>query len=239
MNIQSHKKQVLNTNLATVRHGLVKSTFGNVSVINRAQDRLVIKPSGVPYDELTVDNMVVTDLAGLPIPDHQSNRNPSSDLATHVVLYAAFENINTVIHTHSTYATIFAQMQRPIPALGTTHADYFRGPVPITRALEDDEIGDDYVAQTGRVIVETFENISSDEIPAVLVAGHGPFVWGPTPEDALMNALMLEEAAKLAWHVEMMVPDAQPISQSLLDVHYFRKHGRSATYGQANRGTET
>lgn len=229
MPIEELRQAVLDANIATVRHGLVVSTFGNASGIDRASGRIVIKPSGVPYDQLSADNMALADLDGAVL----DNRfKPSSDLATHAVLYRAFRDIGAVIHTHSTFATIFAQSCRALPPLGTTHADYFRGPVPVTRQLTEDEIARDYVTATGEVIVETFRDIDPLEVPAVLVAGHGPFVWGRDPEDAVTNALMLEEAARMAWHTLVLVPDIPPISRQLLDRHFLRKHGVNATYGQ-------
>ena len=229
MPIEELRQAVLDANIATVRHGLVVSTFGNASGIDRASGRIVIKPSGVPYDQLSADNMALADLDGAVL----DNRfKPSSDLATHAVLYRAFRDIGSVIHTHSTFATIFAQSCRALPPLGTTHADYFRGPVPVTRQLTEDEIARDYVTATGEVIVETFRDIDPLEVPAVLVAGHGPFVWGRDPEDAVTNALMLEEAARMAWHTLVLVPDIPPISRQLLDRHFLRKHGVNATYGQ-------
>lgn len=229
MPIEELRQAVLDANIATVRHGLVVSTFGNASGIDRASGRIVIKPSGVPYDQLSADNMALADLDGAVL----DNRfKPSSDLATHAVLYRAFRDIGAVIHTHSTFATIFAQSCRALPPLGTTHADYFRGPVPVTRQLTEDEIARDYVTATGEVIVETFCDIDPLEVPAVLVAGHGPFVWGRDPEDAVTNALMLEEAARMAWHTLVLVPDIPPISRQLLDRHFLRKHGVNATYGQ-------
>lgn len=229
MSLKFLKEAVLEANLATVREGLVVSTFGNASGIDRASGRVVIKPSGVPYDRLTVDDMVVTDLDGTVI---ESNLKPSSDLATHLVLYRAFAAIGGVIHTHSTFATIFAQSRRPVPPFGTTHADYFHGTIPVTRELSEDEIKHNYVEATGNVVVEAFGNYDPMEIPAALVAGHGPFVWGATPAEAVHNALILEEVAKMAWHTLTLNPDARPISQALLDRHYLRKHGETASYGQ-------
>lgn len=229
MPIEELRQAVLDANIATVRHGLVVSTFGNASGIDRASGRIVIKPSGVPYDQLSADNMALADLDGTVL---DNRLKPSSDLATHAVLYRAFGDIGAVIHTHSTFATIFAQSCRALPPLGTTHADYFRGPIPVTRQLTEGEISRDYVTATGEVIVETFRDIDPLEVPAVLVAGHGPFVWGRDPEDAVTNALMLEEAARMAWHTLMLVPDIPPISPALLDRHFLRKHGVNATYGQ-------
>lgn len=220
---------VLEANLAIVRHGLVLSTFGNVSGIDRQTGRIYIKPSGVPYEALCSEDMVACDLDGRST----GNRlRPSSDIETHAVLYAAFPGIGAVVHTHSTFATVMAQAKYPIPVLGTTHADYFHGPIPVTRQLSASEVGPDYVANTGRVIVEAFRDIDPLAVPAVLVAGHGPFVWGRDPADAVHNALILEEVARMAWHALALAPGVQPIPQPLLDRHYLRKHGAAATYGQ-------
>lgn len=229
MGLNKLKKAVLAANLATVREGLVLSTFGNVSGIDRESGHVVIKPSGVEYDKLSLADLVVTDLDGNII---EGKLKPSSDLLTHLVLYKAVPAIGAVVHTHSTYATIFAQSQRPIPPFGTTHADYFHGTIPVTRLLTEEEIRDRYVEATGRVVVEALGNYDPMSIPAALVAGHGPFVWGDSPADAVHNALILEEVARLAWHTISLNPDAQPISQSLLDRHYLRKHGDNASYGQ-------
>ena len=223
------REQVLDANLATVRHGLVLSTFGNASAVDRENGRIYIKPSGVPYKDMKAEDIVVCDLDGRAMTN---SLRPSSDIATHAVLYGAFGEIGSVIHTHSTFATIWAQAMRAIPALGTTHADYFHGSVPVTRPLTDQEIAQDYVANTGKVIVETFRDADPMAIPAVLVAGHGPFVWGRDPADAVHNAVILEEVARIAWHAMMLSPDAKPISSALLDRHYLRKHGAAATYGQ-------
>ena len=220
---------VLEANLAIVRQGLVLSTFGNVSGIDRQAGRIHIKPSGVPYDTLFVEDIVECDLEGRAL----GNRlRPSSDILTHAVLYAAFPAIGAVVHTHSTYATIMAQAMRPIPAFGTTHADYFHGTIPVTRRLAANEVGADYVANTGRVIVEAFDGLDPLAIPAVLVAGHGPFAWGRDTTEAVHNAVVLEEVARMAWHALTIAPNLQPISQALLDRHYLRKHGAAATYGQ-------
>lgn len=229
MTLAALKSAVLEANIATVRHGLVKATFGNASAIDRASGRIVIKPSGVPYDTMTPDQMVVTDLDGTPL---DNRLRPSSDLDTHCVLYRAFDQIGAIIHTHSTYATIMAQARRPIPPLGTTHADYFYGTIPVTRDLTREEIAQRYVAATGEVIVETVGDSDPLAVPAVLVAGHGPFVWGRSCEEAVLNALILEEVAKMAWHGAALDARPQPISQSLLDRHFLRKHGANATYGQ-------
>ncbi|UOM36229.1 L-ribulose-5-phosphate 4-epimerase AraD [Acuticoccus sp. I52.16.1] len=229
MTLDALKERVRAANVETVARGLVISTFGNASGIDRAAGRIAIKPSGVPYDALTADSIVVTTLDGVA----QDNRfKPSSDLATHVVLYRAFEGIGGVVHTHSTYATIFAQAGRPIPCLGTTHADYFRGPVPVTRALTPEETGSRYVEATGEVIVETFAGRDPAEVPAALVQGHGPFVWGATPEAAVENAFLLEEIARMAYLTLTLAPGTGAITDHLRDRHYLRKHGAAATYGQ-------
>lgn len=229
MSLSQLRQSVLEANLATVRHGLVLATFGNASGIDRESGRVVIKPSGVAYEAMTADHMVVTDIDGRPLDNRYK---PSSDLDTHTTLYRAFTEIGAVIHTHSTYATIMAQSLMPIAPLGTTHADYFRGEIPVTRHLTPEEIEGGYVAATGEVIVETFKGHDPLEVPAVLVAGHGPFVWGRTTDEAVLNALILEEVAKMAWHSHALKPGLKPIPDSLLDYHYRRKHGSDATYGQ-------
>lgn len=229
MSEQELRRAVLAANLDTVRHGLVLSTFGNASGIDRDSGRILIKPSGVPYDRLTPDDMVACDIDGQVLDNRMK---PSSDLDTHALLYREFKGIGGVIHTHSTYATIMAQARLPIPPLGTTHADYFYGTIPVTRDLTDDEIEGAFVLNTGRVIVEAFEGKDPLQIPAVLVAGHGPFTWGRTPDEAMWNAVILEQVAKMAWHCMALNPLPQPVSQALLDRHYLRKHGAQATYGQ-------
>ncbi|WOI58130.1 L-ribulose-5-phosphate 4-epimerase AraD [Palleronia sp. LCG004] len=223
------KKHVCDANLATVRFGLVLSTFGNASGIDREAGRIAIKPSGVPYDRMTPDDMVSVRLDGAILDNHY---RPSSDLDTHLVLYRAFDGIGGVVHTHSTFATIFAQAMIPIPCFGTTQADYFRGTIPVTRHLTEDEIADSYVASTGQVIVDAFEDRDPLEIPAALVAGHGPFVWGRTPNEAVQNAQILEECARMAWHAMQLRPDLEELPSALRDRHFLRKHGRNATYGQ-------
>ncbi|MBS9721360.1 L-ribulose-5-phosphate 4-epimerase AraD [Tianweitania sp. BSSL-BM11] len=220
---------VCKANIDTVRHGLVKATFGNASAIDRETGRVIIKPSGVPFEVMTPDDMVIADLTG---GAYDNRLRPSSDLDTHLVLYRAFPEIGAVVHTHSTFATIFAQARTPIPTFGTTHADYFHGEIRVTRNLTDEEIRDRYVAATGNVIVEAFEGRDPLEVPAILVAGHGPFAWGRTPEEAVLHATILEEVAKMAWHSMMLDRNLPPISQSLMDRHYRRKHGTGATYGQ-------
>lgn len=229
MGLEELKTSVLEANLATVRSGLVTATFGNASGIDRNSGTLAIKPSGVPYDRMTSEQIVAVSLEGAVLDNAYK---PSSDLDTHLVLYRAFPDIGAVIHTHSTYATIFAQALTPIPCFGTTHADYFHGEVPVTRHLSEDEIRNRYVAATGDAIVESIGDSDPLEIPAALVASHGPFVWGRTPEEAALNALILEEVAKMAWYSMTLAPGLSPISQTLHDRHFLRKHGAQATYGQ-------
>ncbi len=227
--LEKLRQQVLEANLDLVKSGLVLSTFGNVSGIDRESGLVAIKPSGVRYDTMTADDIVLTDLDAKVVA---GKLNPSSDLGTHLKLYRAFATIGGVVHSHSELATTWAQAERAIPALGTTHADYFHGPVPVTRRLSDEEIGGDYVGNTGTVIVEAFGNKDPLEVPAVLVAGHGPFTWGRDAHDAVHNAVTLEYVARMALNTLALRPDAPGVSQALLDRHYFRKHGAKATYGQ-------
>jgi L-ribulose-5-phosphate 4-epimerase len=224
------REQVLEANLEVVRRGLVLYTFGNVSGISRKDNLVVIKPSGVPYERMKADDLVITDLDGKIV---WGELRPSSDLDTHIHLYKSFPDIGGVVHTHSEHATAWAQACRSIPALGTTHADYFYGPVPITRELTADEIQNDYVSATGVAITDAFGNRDPMEVPAALVAGHGPFAWGRTPDDAVHNAVVLEAVARMAMYTFSLQPNARGVSQALLDRHYFRKHGATATYGQA------
>ena len=231
MLIQGLRREVLEANRAIVRHGLVLFTFGNVSGIARNEGLVVIKPSGVDYEALTPEDMVVTDMDGKIV---DGSLKPSSDLATHLVLYRAFPEIGGVVHTHSEYATAWAQAAKPIPCYGTTHADYFHGPVPVTEMLRADEVGDEYVRNTGEVILRCFRNMDPMSVPAVLVAGHAPFCWGKTVEDAVHHAVTLEYVAKLALHTEMLAGPKTGIPQHLLDRHHKRKHGANATYGQDN-----
>ena len=231
MLIQGLRREVLEANRAIVRHGLVLFTFGNVSGIARNEGLVAIKPSGVDYEALTPEDMVVTDMDGKIV---DGRLKPSSDLATHLVLYRAFPEIGGVVHTHSEYATAWAQAAKPIPCYGTTHADYFHGPVPVTEMLRADEVGDEYVRNTGEVILRCFRNMDPMSVPAVLVAGHAPFCWGKTVEDAVHHAVTLEYVAKLALHTEMLAGPKTGIPQHLLDRHHKRKHGANATYGQDN-----
>ena len=222
------KKSVFEANLQLVKNELVTLTWGNVSGIDRESGLIVIKPSGLPYDQMTVEDMVVVDLDGNRV---EGKWNPSSDLPTHIALYRAVPQIGGVVHTHSRWATIFAQCGQGIPALGTTHADTFYGEVPCTRPMTADEITGAYEKETGNVIVEAFADRSIDEVPAVLVYSHGPFAWGKDAQKAVENAIVLEEVAMMAWHTKIMAPD-MVLQQELSDKHYFRKHGAGAYYGQ-------
>jgi L-ribulose-5-phosphate 4-epimerase len=218
-------------NLALADSGLVFGTFGNLSVVDRRAGVFAIKPSGVPYSELTPDTIVVVSLeSGAPV---EGALRPSSDTPTHLELYRAFD-CGAIVHTHSEYATMFAQARTPIGCMGTTHADYFRGDIPVTRPLTGLEVGTDYEINTGRVIVETFRTraISAEEIPAVLVANHAPFTWGPDADTAIENARVLEFVARMDWKARLVAPDAPRPDQFLVDTHYFRKHGKTAYYGQ-------
>jgi L-ribulose-5-phosphate 4-epimerase len=223
------REEVLAANLELVRRGVVVFTFGNVSGISREQGLVAIKPSGVPYEELTAEQIVVTDLDGRVV---ETNLRPSSDLPTHLELYKAFPNIGGVAHTHSEYGTAWAQARRPIPCLGTTHADYFHGPVPVTPDLTPDEIAGEYEKATGEVIVRTFRGLDPDANPGVLVANHAPFTWGADAADAVHNAVILEYIARMATHTLTVNAEAKPLVHELHDKHFFRKHGRGAYYGQ-------
>ena len=227
--LEKLKEQVLFANLLLVKHGLVTFTWGNVSGIDREKGLVVIKPSGVDYDAMTVEDMVVIDLDGNVI---EGKWKPSSDTPTHLVLYRAFSDIGGVVHTHSRHATAWAQAGRSIPAYGTTHADYFYGDIPCTRKLSKSEIDGEYELETGNVIVETFKDKSYADIPAVLVNSHGPFSWGRDAGNAVHNAVVLEEVAEMALETEKINPAALRIDEVLLDKHYLRKHGKNAYYGQ-------
>ncbi len=225
------KTQVLEANLELVRRGLVLCTFGNASGIDRERGLVAIKPSGVPYDNLTSDDMVISDLSGVVMG---GRLKPSSDLDTHLELYRAFPAIGGVVHTHSEFATAWAQAGREIPAYGTTHADYFYGPVPVTQELTAEEVGDDYVLNTGKAIVRRFRNLDPMAVPGVLVAGHAPFAWGKDAMEAAYHAVVLESVARMAFYTVTLNPECGGISQALLDRHHFRKHGAKATYGQGS-----
>jgi len=227
--VQALKERVLAANLLLPKYGLITFTWGNVSEIDRAAGLVAIKPSGVEYEHMTADDIVVLDLDGNKV---EGRLSPSSDTPTHLALYRHFPDIGGIVHTHSPWATIFAQAGRPIMPLGTTHADYFYGEVPCTRQLSTAEIAGQYERETGNVIVETFADKSANSVPAVLVHGHAPFVWGKDGADAVHNAVVLEQVANMAWHTMKLNPDATPISQELLDKHYLRKHGPGAYYGQ-------
>lgn len=223
------KQQVLEANLLLPKYNLVTFTWGNVSGIDRESGLVVIKPSGVSYDGMSVEDMVVVDLDGKVV---EGKWKPSSDTPTHVALYRAFENIGGVVHTHSRWATTYAQAGMPIPPLGTTHADYFYGAIPCTRPMTEEEIAGEYEKETGKVIIEAFEGKSADDIPGVVVYSHGPFSWGKDPMNAVHNAVVMEEIAFMDWHATMMNPNLGDMQQCLLDKHYLRKHGKNAYYGQ-------
>lgn len=228
--LEELKEQVWKANLQLPAHGLVVFTWGNVSGIDRESGLFVIKPSGVDYDKLRPEDMVVMDLNGNKV---EGELNPSSDTPTHVELYRNFPSIGGVVHTHSRWATIWAQSGRSIPAYGTTHGDYFYGAIPCTRAMTPEEIGGEYEKETGKVIVETFAGKNPDDIPAVLVKSHGPFTWGKDCLEAVHNSVVLEELAMMAWHTENTCGvQMQPMQQELLDKHFLRKHGANAYYGQ-------
>lgn len=231
--LEELKERVCEANLKLPRLGLVLFTWGNVSGIDREKGLFVIKPSGVDYDKLKPCDMVVVDLEGKKV---EGSLNPSSDTPTHCEIYKHFKNAGGVVHTHSRWATIFAQSGRNISAYGTTHADYFYGPVPCTRAMTPEEIRGEYEKETGKVIVETFNSISPDDVPAVLVKSHGPFTWGKDCDEAVYHAAVLEEVAMMAWHTENTAAEqAGLMQQELLDKHFLRKHGVNAYYGQQSR----
>jgi len=227
--LEQLRQQVLAANLLLPKNALVTLTWGNVSGIDRASGLVVIKPSGVNYAELTAENMVIVDLDGKII---EGKLNPSSDTATHVELYKAFPNIGGIVHTHSRWATSFAQAGKPIEATGTTHADYFYGTIPCTRQMTPAEIAGNYEIETGKVIIETFRFLDPDLVPAVLFRSHGPFCWGKTPEKAVETAVVLEEVAFMQFHALQLNSDLQPMQKELLDKHFLRKHGKNAYYGQ-------
>jgi len=222
------KEKVLEANLALVRHGLVLFTWGNASERDPESGHIVIKPSGVPYDQMKPEHMVVLDASGKQV---EGELRPSSDAPTHVVLYQHFREVGGVVHTHSEWATSWAQAGRNLPPYGTTHADYFHGEVPCTRPLTSEEVSEAYEANTGKVITETIPAESGLETPGVLVYGHAPFTWGKSSEEAVFNAVVLEEVAKMAFRTEMLGQD-NPIGNFLLDKHFLRKHGKDAYYGQ-------
>jgi L-ribulose-5-phosphate 4-epimerase len=228
--LEQLKEQVFQANLLLPKHGLVTFTWGNVSGVDRVQGLVVIKPSGVAYETMKARHMVVVELSSGRVVD--GDFKPSSDTPTHLELYKAFPNIGGIVHTHSRWATSFAQAGRGITALGTTHGDYFYGEIPCTRKMTIEEIQGEYEKETGLVIKETFQGKDPDSIPAVLVYSHGPFTWGTDPMNAVRNAVVLEEIAFMNLHTFMLNPDIPPMQQELLDKHYLRKHGANAYYGQ-------
>ena len=227
--LEALRSEVLEANLELVRRGLVIYTFGNASAVSREEGLVVIKPSGVPYDKMTPAHMVITDLEGKVV---EGSLRPSSDLATHIALYRAFPAIGGVVHTHARHSTAWAQACREIPCFGTTHADYFHGPVPVTSHLTAEEIDEDYEGNTGVAIVRRFEGRDPLDCPAVLVAGHAPFSWGRTVREAAHNAVVLEEVAAMALETITINAQARQIPDAQRNKHYFRKHGPKATYGQ-------
>ncbi|MGI6706211.1 MAG: L-ribulose-5-phosphate 4-epimerase [Clostridia bacterium] len=227
--LEALKEAVWKANLELPARGMVTYTWGNVSGIDRERGLVVIKPSGVAYEALKVQDMVVVDLDGRVV---EGSLNPSSDTPTHLVLYRAFDGLGGIVHTHSSWATIWAQAGRGIPCFGTTHADYFYGEIPCTRLLSHEEIAGDYETETGNVIVETFQGKNPLHIPGVLVQNHGPFAWGKNPQEAVHNAVVMEEVAKMAYGTWTLAPGRTAIQQELLDKHFLRKHGENAYYGQ-------
>lgn len=227
--LEELKQQVLRANLALPKHGLVTFTWGNVSGIDREHGLVVIKPSGVEYDGMVEEDMVVVDMQGNVV---EGRFRPSSDTPTHLELYRAFPAVGGIVHTHSRWATSFAQAGICIPAMGTTHADYFYGDIPCTRRLTPDEIAGEYEKNTGAVIIEAFEGLDPMAIPGVIVNSHGPFAWGTDPMNAVHNAVVMEEVACMDFHSLQLKPHCEQIQQELLDKHYQRKHGKNAYYGQ-------
>ena len=229
MLLKTLREEVLEANLELVRRGLVLYTFGNVSGIDRREGLVAIKPSGVPYEDLTPAQIVISDLEAKIV---DGNLRPSSDLPTHVELYKSFPNIGGVAHTHSEFATSWAQAEKPIPCFGTTHADYFHGSVPVTERLSTSAIAEDYELETGKAICRTFARLDPDSIPAVLVAGHAPFCWGSNASAASHNAVLVEYVARMAYHTLLINAESQPLARELHDKHFLRKHGSKAYYGQ-------
>jgi len=230
MSLHALKQQVLEANLDLPRHQLVTFTWGNVSGIDRARGLVVIKPSGVSYEHMQLEDLVVLDLDGKRVEGHL---RPSSDTPTHLVMYRRYPELGGMVHTHSTHATAWAQSGRPIPIQGTTQADYFHGEVPCTRLLSESEVGEDYEGLTGHLLVETLGKIPPLTMPGLLVANHGPFSWGKDPHDAVHNAVVLEEVARMAWITHQLNPQAGALPDYLLEKHYQRKHGQHAYYGQS------
>ncbi len=229
MSLAQLREAVCEANLELNRRGIVLYTWGNVSGIDRERGLVVIKPSGISYDEMRPEHMVVVDLDNQVV---EGDLRPSSDTRTHTVLYRAFPQIGGVAHTHSVHAVGWAQARRPLPCLGTTHADHCSGPVPCTEPLTPDEVTRDYEAETGNAIVRSFEGLDPVAVPMVLVAGHGPFAWGKSPEDAVCNAVVLEEIAQMATITAAVAGTPPPLEDYVLSYHYERKHGKNAWYGQ-------
>lgn len=230
--LESLKEEVFKANMLLPKYNLVTFTWGNVSGIDRENNLVVIKPSGVEYEKMTKEDMVVVDFNGNVV---EGNLKPSSDTLTHIELYKKFKDIKGVVHTHSTYATIWAQAGIDLPALGTTHADYFYGDIPCTRKITKEEIEINYEKETGKVIVETFSDIDPNDMKAVLVNCHGPFTWGESPLKAVENSVVLEEVAKMALNSKLINNSLESMDQVLLDKHFLRKHGKNAYYGQNKR----
>ncbi len=230
--LEALKKQVYEANMELPRRGLITYTWGNVSGIDRESGLFVIKPSGVDYDELKPEDMVVMDLDGNKV---EGEYNPSSDTPTHLELYKAFAEVGGIVHTHSPWATSWAQAGRSIPCYGTTHADYFYGEIPCARSLTEEEINGEYEKNTGLVIIETFQGKNPMHIPGVLCTNHGPFTWGTDADNAVHNAVVLEEVAKMACRTEQLKPGAAPAPQVIQDKHFLRKHGANAYYGQIKK----
>lgn len=229
--LEKLKEEVLKANLLLPKYGLVTFTWGNVSAIDRTRGLVVIKPSGVEYDSMTAEDMVVVDLDGKRV---EGKWKSSSDTPTHVALYKAFPECGGIVHTHSRWATTFAQAGLAIPAMGTTHADYFYGDIPCTRKMTAEEIRGEYEKETGKVIIETFADLDPAAIPGVVVYSHGPFAWGKDAHEAVHNAVVMEEVAFMDWHAMGINHEAGRMQQELLDKHYLRKHGKNAYYGQNN-----
>ncbi len=229
MLLKTLREEVLEANLELVRRGLVLYTFGNASGIDRSESLVAIKPSGVPYEKLTPEHIVISDMSGKIV---DGKLRASSDLPTHLELYRQFPGIGGVAHTHSEFATAWAQAAKPIPCFGTTHADYFHGSVPVTEQLDSSAIAGEYELETGKAICRMFANLDPSAVPAVLVAGHAPFCWGRTAAEAAHNAVILEYIARMAQHTLLINAESQPLPRELHDRHFLRKHGRNAYYGQ-------
>ncbi|MFO7447389.1 MAG: L-ribulose-5-phosphate 4-epimerase [Ignavibacteriaceae bacterium] len=230
--LEELKQKVYKANLDLVKYRLVTLTWGNVSGIDRERNLVVIKPSGVNYEKMTVEDMVVVDLNNKVV---EGNKRPSSDTLTHIEIYKAFKSIGGVSHTHSEYATIFAQAKQEIPCFGTTHADHFNGSIPLSRFLTDTEVEEGYELNTGKVIIERFKTLDPAALPGILVAGHAPFTWGKDPDDAVKNSLILERIAKMALFSLQLNPGLLSLPDYILKKHYERKHGKNAYYGQPDK----